>query len=90
MNQINFSDALTALNNRLTANEYRFEFETEDIVFGFRKLNVKRTRSMAKALYVERKLRNDLGKFISPSVRIVCLKMYRNGELKGEFYMNNN
>lgn len=88
MDVAKLSADLTALNKRLSANEYAFEFETEDIIFGFRKLNKKKTRNMVKALNIERKLRSDLGKFISPSVRIISLKMYRNGELRGEFYMD--
>lgn len=40
---------------------------------------------MAKALQLERKLRNDVGRYLSASVRVVAVRLYNNGELRGEF-----
>ena len=59
--------------------------DTEDYVFGFKKTLRKRTKSMAKALQLERKLRNDVGRYLSASVRVVAVRLYNNGELRGEF-----
>lgn len=64
---------------------YSFEIDTEDVVFGFKKTLKKRTKSLVKALQLERKLRNDVGSYISSSVRIVAVRLYNNGILKGEF-----
>lgn len=64
---------------------YSFEIDTEDVVFGFKKTLKKRTKSLVKALQLERKLRSDVGRYISSSVRIVAVRMYNNGVLKGEF-----
>ncbi len=64
---------------------YSFEIDTEDVVFGFKKTLKKRTKSLIKALQLERKLRSDVGRYISSSVRIVAVRMYNNGVLKGEF-----
>lgn len=76
---------LADLNRRLNATLYSFEFDTEDVVLGFKKTNKTSTRKLAKALSMERKLRSDLGKFISPSVRITAIRLYRNNELRGSF-----
>lgn len=78
-------DKLTDLNRRLTSTLYSFEFDTEDIVLGFKKTNKTSTRKLGKALAMERKLRSDLGSFISPSVRITAVRFYRNKELRGSF-----
>ena len=64
---------------------YSFEIDTEDVVFGFKKTLKKRTKSLVKALQLERKLRSDVGRYMSSSVRIVAVRMYNNGVLKGEF-----
>ena len=64
---------------------YSFEIDTEDVVFGFKKTLKKRTKSLAKALQLERKLRNDIGRYISSSVVVVAVRLYNNGELRGEF-----
>lgn len=64
---------------------YSFEIDTEDVVFGFKKTLKKRTKSLVKALQLERKLISDVGRYISSSVRIVAVRMYNNGVLKGEF-----
>lgn len=78
-------DKLSALNRRLKSTLYSFEFDTEDIVLGLKKTNKTSTRSLGKALAMERKLRKDLGSFISPSVRITAVRLYRNKELRGSF-----
>lgn len=78
-------DKLSALNRRLKSTLYSFEFDTEDIVLGFKKTNKTSTRSLGKALVMERKLRKDLGSFISPSVRITAVRLYRNKELRGSY-----
>ena len=44
---------------------------------------------MAKALDLERKLRNDVGRYLSSTVVVASVRMYRNGELRGEFKANN-
>lgn len=64
---------------------YSFEIDTEDVVFGFKKTLKKRTKSLSKALQLERKLRNDIGRYISSSVVVVAVRLYKNGELRGEF-----
>ena len=43
---------------------YSFEIDTEDVVFGFKKTLKKRTKSLVKALQLERKLRSDVGRYI--------------------------
>lgn len=64
---------------------YSFEIDTEDVVSGFKKTLKKRTKSLVKALQLERKLRSDVGRYISSSVRIVAVRLYNNGVLKCEF-----
>ena len=39
---------------------------------------------MVKAIKLEQKVRKDLGKFLSETVRVVAVRMYKNGELKAE------
>lgn len=63
---------------------YSFEIDTEDYVFGFRKTIRKRTKDLAKAIKLDQKVRNDLGRFLSETVRVVAVRMYKNGELKTE------
>lgn len=72
------------LNRVLHSNTYQFEIDTEDYVFGFKKTIRKRTKDLAKAIKLDQKVRNDLGRFLSETVRIVAVKMYKNGELKAE------
>lgn len=64
---------------------YSFEIDTEDVVFGFKKTLKKRTKSLTKALQLERKLRHDVGLYLDASVRVVAVRLYNNGELRGEF-----
>jgi hypothetical protein len=72
------------LNRVLHSNTYQFEIDTEDYVFGFKKTIRKRTKDLAKAIKLDQKVRNDLGRFLSETVRIVAVRMYKNGELKAE------
>lgn len=64
---------------------YLFEIDTEDVTFGFKKTMKKRTNNLVKALQLERKLINDVGRYISRCVKIVDVRMYNNGILNGEF-----
>lgn len=64
---------------------YSFEIDTQDVVFGFKKTLKKQTKSLAKALQLERKLRFDVGRYLSASVQIVAVRLYNNGKLRGEF-----
>lgn len=72
------------LNQILHSNTYQFEIDTEDYVFGFKKTIRKRTKDLAKAIKLEQKVRKDLGRFLSETVRIVAVRMYKNVELKAE------
>lgn len=58
-----------------------FEIDTEDIVMGFAKTMKTTTRNVQKAINMIKKVCNDCGTFISPSVRIVSVRMYQNNEL---------
>lgn len=82
MNKI---EQITAeLNRVLHSTTYQFEIDTEDYVFGFKKTIRKRTKDLVKAIKLEQKVRKDLGKFLSETVRVVAVRMYKNGELKAE------
>lgn len=72
------------LNRVLHSDTYQFEIDTEDYVFGFKKTIRKRTKDLVKAIKLEQKVRKDLGKFLSETVRIVAVRMYKNVELKAE------
>ena len=72
------------LNRVLHSDTYQFEIDTEDYVFGFKKTIRKRTKDLAKAIKLEQKVRKDLGRFLSETVRIVAVRMYKNFELKAE------
>jgi len=65
----------------LKQNRYRFEIDTEDIVMGFAKTMKTTTRNVQKAINMIKKVCNDCGTFISPSVRIVSIRMYQNNKL---------
>ena len=43
-----------------------------------------RTKDLAMAIKLEQKVRKDLGRFLSETVRVVAVRMYKNGELKAE------
>ena len=72
------------LSQILHSDTYQFEIDTEDYVFGFKKTIRKRTKDLVKAIKLEQKVRKDLGRFLSETVRIVAVRMYKNGELKAE------
>jgi ribosomal protein L30E len=65
---------------------YSFEIDTEDYVFGFKNTIKKRTKSLAKALKLEQKVTRDCGRFLSDTVRIVSVRIYKNGELRKELH----
>lgn len=77
------------LGKRLTTTKYSFEWDTIDLVCELRKTNKKSTRSPGKALALERKLRSDLGRYISPMVQIIAVRLYRDNELRGDFTLDN-
>ena len=72
------------LSQILHSDTYQFEIDTEDYVFGFKKTIRKRTKNLAKAIQFQVKLANDCGRFLSDTVRIVAVRIYRNGELRKE------
>ena len=72
------------LSQILHSDTYQFEIDTEDYVFGFKKTIRKRTNTLAKAIQLQVKLANDCGRFLSDTVRIVAVRIYRNGELRKE------
>ena len=67
---------ITSELNQAHSNTYQFEIDTEDFVFGFKKTIRKRTKDLAKAIKLDQKVRNDLGRFLSETVRIVAVRMY--------------
>lgn len=74
------------LNRVLHSTTYQFEIDTEDYVFGFKNTIKKRTKSLAKALKLEQKVTRDCGRFLSDTVRIVSVRIYKNGELRKELH----
>lgn len=72
------------LNQILHSDTYQFEIDTEDYVFGFKETIRTRTKDLAMAIKLEQKVRKDLGRFLSETVRVVAVRMYKNGELKAE------
>lgn len=74
------------LNQILHSDTYQFEIDTEDFVFGFKDTIKKRTKSLVKALKLEQKVTRDCGRFLSDTVRIVSVKIYKNGELRKELH----
>lgn len=74
------------LNQILHSNTYQFEIDTEDIVFGFKSTIRKRTKDLAKALKLEQNVTKECGRFLSDTVRIVSVRIYKNGELKKELH----
>lgn len=81
----NIKQMSAELSKVLHSDTYKFEIDTEDFVFGFKKTIVKRTSDMIKAIKLERKVRADVGRYLSDTVRIVAVRLYRNEELRGEF-----
>lgn len=74
------------LNQILHSDTYQFEIDTEDFVFGFKSTIRKRTKNLAKALKLEQKVTKDCGRFLSDMVRIVSVRIYKNGELRKELH----
>lgn len=74
------------LNQILHSDTYQFEIDTEDFVFGFKSTIKKRTKDLAKAFKLEQKVTKDCGRFLSDTVRIVSVRIYKNGELRKEFH----
>lgn len=74
------------LNQILYSDIYQFEIDTEDFVFGFKDTIKKRTKSLAKAIKLKVKLTNDCGRFLSDTVRIVSVRIYKNGDLRKEIH----
>lgn len=72
------------LNQILHSDTYQFEIDTEDFVFGFKSTIKKRTKDLAKALKLEQKVTKDCGRFLSDTVKIVSVRIYKNGELRKE------
>lgn len=74
------------LNQILHSDTYQFEIDTEDFVFGFKSTIKKRTKNLAKALKLEQKVTKDCGRFLSDTVRIVSVRIYKNSELRKELH----
>jgi len=74
------------LNQILHSDTYQFEIDTEDFVFGFKSTIKKRTKDLAKALKLEQKVTKDCGRFLSDTVKIVSVRIYKNGELRKELH----
>ena len=74
------------LQRAMYSTTYSFEIDTEDIVFGFKKTIRKRTKNLAKAFKLEQKLTKDCGRFLSDTVRIVSVRIYKNGDLRKELH----
>ena len=58
----------------LKKNSYRFEIDTKDVVMGFSKTMKTTTRNLQKAINMLKKVCNDCGQYISPSVPISMAK----------------
>lgn len=68
------------LHRILNSNSYRVEIDTEDMVLGFKKTLIKRTKNTAKWLALQIKTQQDIGRFLSLSVRIVEVMWYKDGQ----------
>lgn len=68
------------LHRILNSNSYRVEIDTEDMVLGFKKTLIKRTKNTAKWLSLQIKTQQDIGRFLSSSVRIVEVRWYKDGQ----------
>lgn len=75
------SEKVNALKGMLNKSNFSFEIDTEDVVLGFKKTLKKRTKNILKANAIAKKLTADCGRYISASVRIVNVRMYRDGQL---------
>ena len=86
----NIKQMTSELNQALHSNTYQFEIDTEDLVFGFKDTIKKRTKSLAKAIKLKAKLTNDCGRFVSDTVRITAVRLYKNGQLTKELKIGRN
>lgn len=68
------------LHRILNSTGYKVEIDTEDIVMGFRKTLTKRTKNTAQWLRLQIKTQQDIGRFLSPTVRIVEVRWYKDGQ----------
>lgn len=69
------------LSRIMNSNQYKVEIDTEDIVLGFKETLTKRTKNLAKWLKLQIKTQQDLGRYISDTVRIMEVRWYKNGQL---------
>lgn len=69
------------LSRIMNSNQYKVEIDTEDMVLGFKETLTKRTKNLAKWLKLQIKTRQDLGRYISDTVRIMEVRWYKNGQL---------
>lgn len=74
------------LQRAMYSTTYSFEIDTEDIVFGFKKTIRKRTKNLAKAFKLEQKVTKDCGRFLSDTIRIISVRIYKNGDLRKELH----
>lgn len=65
---------------------YSFGTDTEDVVSGFKNTIRKRTGNPAEAFKLEQKVTKDCGCFLSDTVGIVSVRIYKDGELKKGLY----
>lgn len=75
------SEKVNALKGAINSGNFSFEIDTEDVAMGFKKTLKKRTKNILKANAIAKKLTADCGQFIYASVRIVNVRMYRDGQL---------
>lgn len=76
----------TELNQILHSDTYQFEIDTDDYLIGFKNTITMRTKNLSKALKLEQKVMRDCGRFLSDTVRIVSVRIYKNGELRKELH----
>lgn len=78
------SERITKLTSDLSriinSGNYKVEIDTEDMVMGFKKTLTKRTKNLAKWLCLQIKTQKDVGRFISPSVRIVEVRWFKDNQ----------
>lgn len=69
------------LSRIMNANQYKVEIDTEDMVFGFKKTLTKRTKSLSKWMSLQIKTGQDIGRYLSDTVRIMEVRYFKNGQL---------
>ncbi len=75
----NIRQLTSDLQRILNSNNYRVEIDTEDMVLGFKKTLTKRTKNTAKWLSLQIRTQQDIGRFLSSTVRIVEIRWYKDG-----------